>query len=124
MAGSWTSFQKVSPPAGTKSLITKYYATFTADSSDGSIPVTACSVNGAFLCGFGIEFGATGPDALSVTLTDENDLTIATASLSAEGRGTLTSPVPVLDEVNVVLTGNSTNSSTGTIYLYMLNNIQ
>lgn len=117
-------FSKVTPPAGSKSLITKYYATFTADSADGTIPEVACSVNGAFLCGFGIEFGTTVPDALSVSLTDENDLQIASASLSAEGRGTLTSPVAVLSEINVILTGNSTNSATGTVYIYMLNNIQ
>lgn len=124
MAGSWTSFQKVAPPAGSKSLITKYYATFIADAADGSIPAATCPVNGAFLCGFGIEFGATPPDTLSVSLTDENDLSIAAATLGAEGRGTLTSPVAVLSEVNVLLTGNSTNSATGTVYLYMLNNIQ
>ena len=63
------------------------------------------------------------PSSLDVVLTDEDGLTIATGTLSTSGRGTLSTPVPILNSINIALSGNTTNSATGTLYIYLLNNI-
>ena len=124
MAGSWTSFTKsLGTTSGQLGIIEKKYATFTADSADASIPSTSCPIKGAFLCGFGVLFGTTPPSSLDIVLTDEDGLTIATGTLSASGRGTLSTPVPILNSINIALSGNTTNSATGTLYIYFLNNI-
>lgn len=124
MAGSWTDFTHTTGmTSAQRSLIEKHSATFTADASNAAIPSKVCPVKGAFLSGFGVLFGTTAPDSLEVTLTDEDGLTIATGTLSASGRGTLTTPVPLINEVNIALAGNTTNSATGTFYLYVLNNM-
>lgn len=124
MAGSWTSFTKsLGTTSGQLGIIEKKYATFTADSTDASIPSISCPIKGAFLCGFGVRFGTTSPSSLDVVLTDEDGLTIATGTLSASGRGTLSTPVPILNSINIALSGNTTNSATGTFYIYILNNI-
>lgn len=125
MAGSWTSFSHDNGmTSGQRSLIEKYSAIFNADASDASIPSTSCLIKGAFLSGFGALFdGTTPPDSLEITLTDEDGLVIATATLSASGRGTLSTPVPIINEVNIALAGNTVNGAKGTIFLYTLNNM-
>lgn len=124
MAGSWTEFTRTTgTTAGQRSLIEKHSATFTADASAATIPSKVCPIKGAFLCGFGVLFGTTGPDSLEITLTDEDGLTIATATLAASGRGTLSTPIALMNELNIAVAGNTTNSASGTLSLYFLNNM-
>lgn len=118
MAGSWTSL--ISKQANRDlSGIYVIKSTFTADAANASVPTLTIPCVAAKLLGYGVKFGTTGPNTMTITLTDIDGVTAFTeASVTASKRNTIAAPVPIVGDLTMAITGNGTNSAVATISLY------
>lgn len=123
---------------GTYKIGEKVSLTFTADASDGSVPVTSVTLRG-FLAKVLTNPGSTAPTSnYDIRLTDPDDSNFDALSAALDNRhttsteqvypliagspGTVTAVRPFLNGVYAVsISGNSVNSATGLIVLYLLN---
>lgn len=118
MAGSWTTL--ITKQAN-RDLTGLYVikSTFTADAANASVPTLTIPCISAKFLGYGVKFGATGPNTITITLTDIDGVTAFTeASVTASKRNTVSAPVPVIGDLVMAITGNGTNSAVATISLY------
>jgi hypothetical protein len=125
MAGSWGVETRIDDGAygGSVQSVFAVKSSFLADAADGSVPAWAITQPSAFLVGVGVVFGGvTPPDTLTVTIKDADGLEIYSEVFIASGRGDISAPIPVVANCTVELSGNSTNSATGTVILYFVNN--
>lgn len=118
MPGSWTTLisKQANRDLGGLYIIK---STFTADATDASIPTLTIPCVAAKFLGYGVKFGATGPNTMTITLTDTDGVTAFTeASVTASKRNTVSAPVPIVGDLTMAITGNDTNSAVATIILY------
>ena len=123
MAGSWGPTTNL----GTDRLITGYKKTFTADAADGSIPAWNATSDPLIMTAFTgtitdvrVLFGSPAPNALTVTLVDALGVTLGSIALTASGVLAPDAPIQVSGGLSIALTGNSTNSATGTVEILFL----
>ena len=126
MAGSWAgeNIDKSGFYAGNARIITELSNVFTADASAATVPDWTFAHDCSFLFGVGAVFdGTTPPDAINITIKDQNGLAVATAAaVSASGRQSLTTPVPMINGGTISIDGNTTNSAKAKIVLYVAPN--
>ena len=126
MAGSWAgeNIDKSGFYAGSSRVITELSNEFTADASAATVPDWTFAHDCSFLFGFGAVFdGTTPPDAINITVKDQNGLTVATAAaVASSGRQSLTNPVPLINGGTISIDGNTTNSAKAKIVLYVAPN--
>ena len=119
MANTPTTVARLSGMATTPITVAKY--TFLDGSSPPQIPTETITGFDGFLVGCAVKFGTTAPNTLTVTITDEDSISIYAGTVTASGR--LTAPdslIPVSGTLTVALTGNSTANATGTIKLFFI----
>jgi len=126
MAGSWVGAVKGAGSdysLGRVNLF-KYSNTFIADAADGSIPDWVSTIASCFVVGVGVVFGTPAPNSLTVNLKDSDGLTVATQIMTASGRVDFDGAVPIVDGFTLTLTGNTTNSATAQIVIYLMDNLK
>lgn len=125
MAGSWASITGTSGRVnGAHTGIICYEAAFTAASDAGFDEVL--QVGGAdsagFLQRFSVKFGATAPSGASFTvrIADKNGVYIGNPDGTAlTGTSNITVNAYYQGPLYIYVTGNETNSATGTVSLYV-----
>lgn len=111
---------------GTLNPVIAFQFAFVADSTDGSytaaLPSAILQDIAGILMDVGIVFGSTGPDSLDITITDGSGRTVySTSNLTAsQAAPVMTDSVPVVGDVSVIISGNTTNSAAVNITLYLI----
>lgn len=124
MAGSWET-EETRHGQIEGSLNTPYGVarSFTADASDGSVPDEVIeSLGGSIMC-LAVAFdGTTPPNSCTVSLVDEDGITIATTgAITASGRTYFDDGlIPVAGNVTITVSGNTTNSAKATVTTYVV----
>jgi len=95
---------------------------FTADASAATIPAYAIGSLSGFITAIDVEFDAVAPpNSATVTVSTANGIAVISGSaLTASGRITLSSPVPVAGGFIITVTGNTTNSAKAKVVVYVM----
>ena len=110
--------------------VVAYTMSWTADAADGSVPATASPLFNGYVFLVTTNPGATAPtDNYDITLTDSDGVDIAGGELLNRDTANSEQAVPkvgavygsryVEDGVTLNLSGNSVNSATGTVKIYV-----
>ena len=93
----------------------------TADATDGSVPSLDIDGIGGLIFAVDVEFGDTQPSGVSLSLATEAGVSlISSEAFSATGRYTPDTPIPVSGNVVFSVSGNSTNSATAKLVIYLV----
>jgi hypothetical protein len=111
--------------AGNQRAIFSVARTFTASSTDASVPNWVITdIDPALLADFGVVFdGVTPPDAVTINILDVDGLAVATATgVSSSGRTSLATKPSLVGGCTVQVSGNTTNSAVCKVILNFLSN--
>jgi hypothetical protein len=125
MAGSWAgqTSRYTSPFANRYQAFFALENTATADAANGTFPDWAFSGPAGLLMEVGVVFGTTGPDSLTVTITDADGLQVEESTITASGRIILADGARcLLHGGTVALSGNTTNEAEAKVILYFASN--
>jgi hypothetical protein len=120
--GSWTAYStREGYLQGSFNKPVGLVREFTADASAATIPDLTIDDLSGHLVAIDVEFdGTTAPNALVVTVKSATGTTLLTsASLTASGRVTVTSPIPFADGLLVSFSTNTTNSAKAKVVFYV-----
>lgn len=104
---------------GVDTRLFKKSVTFSAGTPAAALSATSIGTGlSGKLLGFRVQFGATAPNSLTVTITDVDGHTVATSgAITASGNVTLTGTPSFVGGLSVACSGNSTNNATALITL-------
>lgn len=115
--------------------VRKVTVSFTADASDGSVPDTSLALNG-FLIKAVTNPGSTAPtDNWDIALEDPDDSALDAAATLLNNRDTATTeqvyplisgaatPIFLAGTYGLAISGNSVNSATGVVILYLVDSL-
>ncbi len=91
---------------------------FNAGSPVGDITDQDLGELGGALYNIRAKFGTTAPNSLTITIKDDDGITLATGTLTESGSITIDSPVLFVGGLSISISGNTTVNATATISLY------
>jgi len=118
------STEKQGTPNTYENTLTEHKIAWVDGATAGTIPnedIPINNGNGGHIAAIGVKFGATAPNTITVTISDNHGIPICAGTLTASGRMELTTPIPFpipyVGVLTVAHSGNTTVNALGDTYI-------